>query len=250
MYYVYELQYPATKIPFYVGKGICRRALYHTMRNKKGYWTDNRYKDNVIRQILDTGCDPLIEYVFFTEDENIAYNKEEELIKKYGRRLFEECGILTNICDSSRPPHGIYSEERRELYRQRMIGNTISKGRTQSDIEKEKRSESLIEAYKSGRRVVTDRMREATRKTHTGKIVSSETRAKQSIIARNRPPRTRESIEKGLLTKKIKGVSFVTNKKSITIDGVVYDTIKSAAIKFGISEYKVKKLSDDYHKKV
>lgn len=81
MYYVYELQDPVTRIPFYVGKGKDRRAYYHTMRNKKGYYTENRYKDNVIRQILAFGKEPYIEFKFYSDDEESAYNHEEFLIK-------------------------------------------------------------------------------------------------------------------------------------------------------------------------
>lgn len=243
MYYVYELKYPETNIPFYVGKGKDRRAKYHTMRNKKGFYTENRYKDNVIRQILATGTDPVIEYVFYSENENVAYDYEESLIKKYGRKLFEDYGILTNICESSRPPHAEYTPERREKYRQNMIGNRLALGRVQTPNEKERRKYSLQHAYDSGRRVVTDKMREASRKTHTGKIVSDTTRQKQSVIATNRPPRSLESIEKGINTRKQNG-ALPPNRRCVTINGVVYQSIRDAARDLGISEYKAK-LADD-----
>ena len=249
MYYDYELKYPASNITFYVGKGKGRRASYHTMRNKKGCWTDNRYKDNVIRQILNTGADPLIEYVFYTEEENIAYNFEEMLIKKYGRRLFDEKGILTNICESSRPPHSVYSTERKEKYRKRMIGNTLALGRIQTTEEKAQRGNTLAESYKTGKRQVTDKMREASRIAHTGKIVSEETRKKQSIIAKNRPPLSKESIEKSKKTKIERGV-LPPNRKKITIDGITYNSIREAAVSLVITEYKAKNLSDEYSKKI
>ena len=249
MYYVYELKYPESNITFYVGKGKGRRAAYHTMRNKKGCWTDNRYKDNVIRQILNTGVDPLIEYVFYAEDENIAYDHEEALIKKYGRRLFDENGILTNICDSSRPPHLEYSKERRDKYRERMIGNTLATGRKQSEEEKLRRGNTLSESYKTGKRQITDRMRESSRITHTGKIVSEKTRKKQSISASKRAPRTRESIAKASKTRIDRNVP-APNRKSITINGIRYNSIREAATMLRITERKAKNLSDEYSKKV
>ena len=293
MYYVYKLKYPESNITFYVGKGKGRRAAYHTMRNKKGYWTDNRYKDNVIRQILNTGVDPLIEYVFYTEDENIAYDHEEALIKKYGRRLFDENGILTNICDSGRPPHLEYSKERKDKYRERMIGNTLNTGRKQSEEEKLQRGNTLLESYRTGKRQITDRMRESSRITHTGKIVSEKTRKKQSESARCRAARPGTAIiingieyasiaqaskilgvsgffckkmadnyihvEKksqikgsnnpGAITRAARGCNS-PNKKSVTIDGIVYESIKAASKILCISELMIKRQSDEYSKKI
>lgn len=244
MYYVYELQDPETLIPFYVGKGKNKRAYYHIKRNKEGFFTENRYKDNVIRQILSSGKDPIIEYKSYFEEEELAYLYEEQLIKTYGRRLFEENGLLTNLCESNRPPHHNYSDERKEKYRDMMLGNTINTGRKQSEEEKLKRSESLIKSYQTGKRIVSDKMREVTRLTHTGKIVSDETRKKQSKIAKNRPPRSRESIEKGLETKKEREY-LPPNRKEISIQGIIYSSIREASKIFGISEYKIKLLDDN-----
>lgn len=247
MYYIYELRYPDTKIPFYVGKGKGRRASYHTMRNKKGFWTENRYKDNVIRQILQEGKEPSIEYVFQTEFEDIAYNIEEEFIRKYGRRLFDENGILTNICDSGRPPHNEYTIERRELYRQRMIGNKLALGRKQTNEEKEQRGNTLAESYKTGKRIVTQKMRDSTSITHAGKINSKETRDKISNAQRGIKdgPRT-EKIKLQMREKRKNNPP--PNRKSITINGVIYQSIREASKIFRISEYKTKLLDDNKQK--
>lgn len=252
MYYVYFLKDPNTDLPFYVGKGKGKRAQYHITQNQKGKNTENPYKDHVIRQILSEGRVPIIEYVFWSDLESTAYEHEEELIKKYGRKRFDENGILTNLCDSSRPPHLEYSSSRRQLYRERMLGNTLNTGRKQSEEEKQKRREALIETWASGKRVVTDKMRETSRATHTGKIVSNDTRLKQSESARSahawRRGKTNEEIfgpEKAKLIREKKSNNKPPNCKPIVINGINYTSIKEAARKLNISEYKARKLSDN-----
>lgn len=255
MFYVYELIDPRTKKPFYVGKGQNKRAYDHIKKNKLGKNTENPYKDHVIRQILAENLEPLINYVFWSSDEQIAYDYESELIKKYGRKRYDSNGILTNLCEDNRPPHGHYSDERREKYRKRMLGNKINKGRKQSEEEKSKRAKSLLKAYESGSRVVTEKMRTASSNTHKGKIVSKETRQQMSKSALTSKASWRgKSIVEILGEEKAKQKAEKLskypppNRKSITIDGIIYESIRSASIALGISEYKAKKLHDSQSK--
>jgi len=71
---------------------------------------------------------------------------EKETIKKYRRKRYDIDGLLTNLCEDNRPPHNEYSDERRQLYKSRMIGNQINKGRIQSQEEKDRRAQSLKES--------------------------------------------------------------------------------------------------------
>lgn len=252
MYYVYLLIDPRNNSPFYVGKGKGKRAQYHIYQNQKGKNTENPFKDNVIRQILREGLVPLIEYVFHHSDESIAYSFETDLIKKYGRRRYDDNGILTNLCEDSRPPHLEYSQERKELYRKRMLGNTLNTGRVQSDEEKEKRSAALKRSYETGKRIVTDKMRQATKQTHLGKVVSEKTKSLQSVAAKKnnawKAGKTYEEIfgiEKANEIREKKKKLLPPNRKEITIDGITYQSIKQAALALGKSEYKVKKLYDN-----
>jgi hypothetical protein len=252
MYYVYLLKDPTTMLPFYVGKGKGKRAQYHVKQNQKGRNTENPYKDHVIRQILNEGFVPLIEYVFWSIDEKLAYDFEEELIAKYGRKRYDPNGTLTNLCKDNRPPHNEYSEERKQIYRQRMIGNTLNKGRIHSQEEKNKRADSLKKAYSNGTRIVTEKMRESSRKTHSGKVVSDETRKKQRDSAKLnkawRIGKTNEEIfgiEKAKEIREKKSKLKPPNCKTITINGVIYQSIREAAIKLNTTEYKAKKLSDN-----
>jgi len=103
-YYVYILADPRKEDqPFYVGKGKGRRATTHLWEKPE---TRNVHKENKIAAIRAAGFEPKIIYVAEgIIDEDIAYDLEASLIKKYGRKGYDKGGILTNICEDSRPPN-------------------------------------------------------------------------------------------------------------------------------------------------
>jgi hypothetical protein len=103
MYYVYELIDPRVNFPFYVGKGKGDRVYFHLSEQSR-VKSDNFKKFDKIKKIRKEGYEPEVKIVKYFEDENDAYEYEEELIITYGRRDIDESGILTNICESSRPP--------------------------------------------------------------------------------------------------------------------------------------------------
>jgi len=103
MYYVYELIDPRVNLPFYVGKGKDDRVYFH-LSEKSRAKSDNKRKFNKIQKIKKDGYNPEVKIVKYFDNEEDAYDYEENLIKKYGRIRYEEDGILTNICESSRPP--------------------------------------------------------------------------------------------------------------------------------------------------
>jgi hypothetical protein len=104
MYYVYELIDPRVNLPFYVGKGKDDRVYFH-LSEKTRAKSDNKRKFNKIQKIRKEGYEPEVKIVEYFENENDAYFYEESLIQKYGRIRYDEGGILTNICESSRPPN-------------------------------------------------------------------------------------------------------------------------------------------------
>lgn len=103
MYYVYELIDPRNGLPFYVGKGKDKRVYFHLSENVRAK-SENVKKFNKIEKIRRAGYEPQIKIVEYFQDEDDAYEYEETLIKQYGRKDIENFGILTNICQSSRPP--------------------------------------------------------------------------------------------------------------------------------------------------
>jgi len=105
MYYVYGLIDPRNNQVFYIGKGKDDRALSHFTEHALKREGNNK-KTAKIRKLKELGYEPMIEfYAQNIEDENIAYQIEAALIKKYGRIGYDPNGILTNICEDSRPPN-------------------------------------------------------------------------------------------------------------------------------------------------
>ncbi|NBS94075.1 MAG: hypothetical protein EBT27_10190 [Betaproteobacteria bacterium] len=126
MYYVYELIDPRINLPFYVGKGKNNRVYFH-LSEKSRAKSENKRKYNKIQKIREDGYEPEIKIVKYFGYENAAYEYEEHLIKKYGRIRYDENGILTNICESSRPPklkgrtyQEIYGDEWEEQIQKRL----------------------------------------------------------------------------------------------------------------------------------
>jgi hypothetical protein len=126
MYYVYELIDPRVNLPFYIGKGKDKRVYFH-LSEKSRAKSDNFKKFDKIKKIRKEGYEPEVKIVQYFEDENDAYEYEEKLIKIYGRRDIDEGGILTNICESSRPPklkgktyQEIYGDKWEEQIQKRM----------------------------------------------------------------------------------------------------------------------------------
>lgn len=91
-FYVYELRYPDTGKPFYVGKGTddgsraFRRAHMHARKHG--------LVRNVIKAIRKRGAEPSVCVVFETPSEAEAITHEGSLINKYGRRF--DGGLLWN----------------------------------------------------------------------------------------------------------------------------------------------------------
>jgi hypothetical protein len=91
--------------PFYIGKGLDERLHDHEREyeNVKEYLDSNEYKKfneykiRYLKELEDLGLTPVIIKVCENiEDEELAYDLESELIKKYGRIDLDENGILTN----------------------------------------------------------------------------------------------------------------------------------------------------------
>ena len=104
VFYVYGLIDPRTQSPFYIGKGCGRRASRHIRNAAAGRTSENPFKDAVMAKILADGLMPTVQYFGEGLEESAAYDLEESLIRKFGRRGKEEGGCLTNINLEGRVP--------------------------------------------------------------------------------------------------------------------------------------------------
>lgn len=102
IYYVYFICFPNTKIPFYIGKGKDDRWSTHLKETEDQ--TENLYKWRTIQQIYKQGNKPNIFLYSENINEETAYDIEEEMIAIYGRKRYDQGGILTNLCEGRRPP--------------------------------------------------------------------------------------------------------------------------------------------------
>ena len=92
-FYVYKLVDPRTNQPFYVGKGSADRAWSHLKTGD----SKNLLKRAVVESIYKSDSEPIIEIVHENLEEKDAYRLETVYIRKFGRLLSGNGGVLTNM---------------------------------------------------------------------------------------------------------------------------------------------------------
>jgi len=127
-YYVYELIDPRNSKVFYIGKGKDKRMYTHVRRVKKGKIPNkNKHLFHKIRQILNDGYNDIVyKQIFFTDDDEEAYEKETERMKQIG---------LENLCNLIYPSYR--NEMSYKLFSEKMKGHI-----TKEEV-KQKISQSL-----------------------------------------------------------------------------------------------------------
>lgn len=95
-FYVYIFEDPDTSLPFYVGKGIGGRMLYHFSTARRKPDSPNRFIRRLSELMLEDRKPNPYKYAEGLT-EQAAIDLEEELIAKYGRVDYDEGGILLNV---------------------------------------------------------------------------------------------------------------------------------------------------------
>lgn len=177
MYYVYCYIDKTTGTPIYVGKGTQDRAYVH-LKHATGIRKNRnttRFLNKIESMIADGNPPEIIYLAQNIEDENVAYDIEESFISQYGRKGYDENGILLNICKGSRPPNHkgksyeeIYGdradEQRRIRHSKQLEAGGWFRGKTHSEETKRKYREQ----------------RSGSGNSNYGKTLSEETRKKIS----------------------------------------------------------------------
>ena len=94
-YYVYELCFPDTGKPFYVGKGSDDGS--RTFKRANCHWKKHQLVRILIRAMRARGEKPTVKIVFESISEDSAFSEEIRRIKYYGRRF--DGGLLWNVSD-------------------------------------------------------------------------------------------------------------------------------------------------------
>lgn len=204
MFYVYIYYHPQTKQPFYVGKGSGDRYKKHLTETKNT--TENYKKWAYIQGLRNLGLEPIIEKVFNTDNEELAYDEEERLIRHYGRQGIDKGGILTNICENSRPPrrasplteehkrkiseahkgHKKYNPDYRHSEETKKKISLANKGKPGSMTGKKHTEETKQKITKSNKESWTPEKREQARTRQTGKQFSDEHKQNLSTAHKGR----------------------------------------------------------------
>jgi len=177
-YYVYQYIDPRSMLPFYIGKGCGDRLFSHLKETYTN--TENKKKYAVIENLRKHNLTPIIEKIKEQLTETEAYNLEELLIEKYGRRNLDCNGILTNICKNNRPPSSKgqkrpFSKEVKDRHAQ--INKERCLGKSYEEIYGTKRAEEI-----------KDKLPNTTGQNNPfyGKTHSADTKSIMSVKAKNR----------------------------------------------------------------
>lgn len=95
-FYVYCYKHPTTLLPFYIGKGSRDRATFH-LRLISCNLHKNKYFSNTVKKLKSEGLEPIVEIIENNLQEADAYALEAKLVEQYGRKLYDENGILCNL---------------------------------------------------------------------------------------------------------------------------------------------------------
>jgi hypothetical protein len=187
MFYVYGLYNPITEQLFYIGKGT-RANNRHNDHLTESRGKENRLRWKQVCDIRKQGLEPVIKILIDDiDDETVAYNKETELIKYYGK-LIDKTGILTNILDDARPPSWkgrVKTEEHRKNLSKSHMGKTLSEETKRRIIETKTKNNS----FKSGMEGKLHRA-ESKQKIRESKLnvpMSVDSSTKKSVLLKDKP---------------------------------------------------------------
>lgn len=262
MYYIYYLMDPRTGLPFYVGKGSGNRAHHH-LDNRKKVRSNDR-KDNKIASIRRDGLEPYIHYpIVGIEDEATAYYIEDIHILMYGRKGYDEDGILTNIIINS-VPLSTMPEVRAKISKTRLAKKIKASDETRkkmSDIAlakgdkhhnkdpkvRAKRSKTMLAKGENhhnktatARKKISDKTENKVKISVYGVIYESVTEASKVTGIKRGTLFYRSGNKKCtdiflIDDRSEKNRNIGSGRKSVVIDEKTYESIDSAARSIGVS---------------
>jgi hypothetical protein len=177
-YYLYRHVRLDKNEPFYIGIGSKQNRSHPHWKSEYRRAFETNRKESYIWNNIASKTEYEVEILFESNNYNFIKQKEIEFIELYGR-INKNTGCLANMTDGGDGFIGyIYSKEKIEKLRQRMIG------RIQSESEKQKRTKSR-KGYKH-----SEETKIKIANSHKGKKVSKdhmEKLQKGQILANSKP---------------------------------------------------------------
>ena len=183
-FYVYFLCDPRNfYLPFYIGKGSGNRWETHLKESLKR--TSNKRKFYKIAKMREEGFEPKVMIWQNDMSEDEAYELEENLILRFGRKDIEENGILMNLCLGARPPGFTHCVDQ-EAFRKKISDSCKGEkngffGKTHSQEIKDQ-----ISRQHSGK-VISENHRKSMSAKLKNRVKSQETREKMSKASIGKP---------------------------------------------------------------
>lgn len=185
-FYVYLLLDPTDfYLPFYVGKGCNGRWRQHLHESLEK--TSNTRKYHRIQKIRNQGFEPKV--MFWAKDliEEDAYSLEEDLIKRFGRKRYDEGGILENLMLEARPP-GLRHCQNREAVLAKMRGRSGEKNSFYGKTHTAERKAQISKRHRG--KVISEEQRQQISAKLIGRPKSEETKDKMKAAWIERRKRT------------------------------------------------------------
>ena len=152
MYYIYELWETKTNTPVYVGYGKHNRKtsrerykdhVHEALSYEQGKITNtqklNKYKINVILQVINEGFDIIYKFPYNNLNYEEACQQEQQLINEYGRRCLGT-GTLTNIDPGGRGGRVLTEETKAKISVANKGVESPLKGRTLGPYSEERKN--------------------------------------------------------------------------------------------------------------
>ena len=126
---------PRLGIPFYIGKGIQKRAESLSARNT--------LYERFVKKMRAEGHEPVVQIVYSNLSEEEALTLEVQEIARYGRRNIGT-GCLLNLTDGGEGQSGLkHTEETKRKISSSLVGRSWNTGRKLTEEQRMKISETL-----------------------------------------------------------------------------------------------------------
>ena len=228
LFYVYQYVNPVTNLPFYIGKGQGKRAYDHLKMVKRN--TDKNACTMFCEKLINSGIEPQIVFVHYDNDEDVIYDLESQLIKKYGRLGLEPDGILVNKSKGGKRNSGWHhTDETKNLMSKAKLGNSNHSDETKLLIAKNT-SKALMDSPEARLKISQRHKGIPKSNEHAGKLKTNLTTINKDPVMLAKKLATK--IANGTLNHSQDTKSLIAEKVKLAMqDPAIKDRMKASSKK-------------------